>query len=124
LYGCETWSLTFREECRLGVFKNRALRRITGSKRDNVTGEWRKLHNEELYDTYALPNVIWVIKSRQMSWAGRVASKGERRGAYSVLVGKPRHIWEENNKMDLQKLGCGAWAGSIWLRIGTGGGFL
>ena len=106
------------------MFKNRALRRITGSKRDNVTGEWRKLHNEELYDTYALPNVIWVIKSRQMSWAGRVASKGERRGAYSVLVGKPRHIWEENNKMDLQKLGCGAWAGSIWLRIGTGGGFL
>ena len=74
LYGCETWSLTFSEECRLGVFKNRVLQRIFGPKRDEVTGEWRKLHNEELYDLYSIPNVIQVIKSRRMRWAGHVAS--------------------------------------------------
>jgi hypothetical protein len=88
LYGCETWSLTFWEECRLGVFKNRVLRRIIGPKRDEVTGEWRKLHNEKLYDLYSLPNVIQLIKSRRMRWAGHVASTGEKRGSYSVLVGK------------------------------------
>jgi hypothetical protein len=88
LYVSETWSLTFREECRLGVFKNRVLRRIIGPKRDEVTGKWRKLHNEELYDLHSLPNVIQVIKSRRMRWAWHVASKGARRGAFSVLVGK------------------------------------
>jgi hypothetical protein len=70
------------------VFKNRVLRRIIGPKRDEVTGEWRKLHNEELYDLYSLPNVIQVIKSRRMRWVGHVASKGDRRGTFSVLVGK------------------------------------
>ena len=73
---------------------------------------------------YSLPNVIWVIKSRRKRWAGHIASKGERRGAYSVLAGKPRHTREENNKMNLQKVGYGAWTGSAWLRIGTGGGLL
>ena len=74
LYGCETWSLTLREEHRLRVFENRALRRIFGPKRDGVTGEWRKLHNEELNDLYSSPNIVRVIKSRRMRWAGHVDS--------------------------------------------------
>ena len=85
LYGCETWSLKLREEGRLRVFENRVLRRIFGPKRDEVTGEWRKLHNEELNDLYSSPNIVRVIKSRRMRWAGHVARMGERRG---VLVGK------------------------------------
>ena len=72
LYGCETWSLTLREERRLRVFENRVLRRIFGSKRDEVTGEWRKLH-EELNNLYSTPNIVRVIKSRRMKWAGHVA---------------------------------------------------
>jgi hypothetical protein len=66
LYGCETWSLALREECRLRVFENEVLRRIFGPKRDEVTGEWRRLHNEELYDLYSSPNIIRVIKSRKL----------------------------------------------------------
>ena len=69
-YGCESWSLTLREECRLGVFENRVLRRIFGPKRDEVTGEWRKLHNEELNNLYSSPTIVRVIKSRRMRWAG------------------------------------------------------
>ena len=80
LYGCETWLLTLREECRLKVF---------GPKRGEVTREWRKLHNEELNDLYCLPNIVRVIKSRRMRWVGHVACIGERRGVYRVLVGKP-----------------------------------
>ena len=80
LYGCETWSLTSREH-RLRVFENRVLRRIFGPKRNEVTGEWRKLHNEELHDLYCSPNIIWVIKMRRVRWVGNVARMGgeERR---------------------------------------------
>ena len=77
LYGCKTWSLTFREERRLRVFENKGLRRIFGPKRDEVTGEWRKLHNEELNDLYCSLNVIRVIKSRRMKWTGHVARTGD-----------------------------------------------
>jgi hypothetical protein len=76
LYGCETWSLTLREECRMRVFENRVLRRVFGHKRDKVTGEWRKLHNEELRDLYSLPNIVWVVKSRRIRWAGHVERMG------------------------------------------------
>jgi len=88
LYGCETWSLTLREERKLRVFEN-MLRRIFGPRRDEVTGEWRRLHNEELNDLYCAPNIVLVIKSRRMRWAGHVARMGEERGVYRVLVGKP-----------------------------------
>ena len=114
LYGCETWSLTLREERKLRVFENMVLRRIFGPRRDEVTGEWRRLHNEELNDLYSSRNIVWVIKSRR--WAGHVARMGEERGAYRVLVGKPegkgplgrpRHRWVDNIRMDLQEVGCG-----------------
>ena len=89
LYGCETWSLTVREERRLRVLENRVLRRIFGPKRDKVTREWRTLHNEEFNDLCSSPNVVQVIKSRRIRWAGHVARMGERRGIYRVVVGKP-----------------------------------
>jgi hypothetical protein len=88
LYRCETWSLTLREEHRLRVFENRVLRRIFGPKRDEVTGEWRRLHNEELNNLYSSPTIIRVIKSRRMRWAGHVARMGDGRGAYRILVGE------------------------------------
>jgi len=122
-----------REERRLRVFENRVLRRIVGPKRDEVTGEWKKLHNEELNGLYFSPNIVRVIKSRRMRWAGHVARMGERRGVYRVLVGKtegkrplgrPKHIWEDSIKMNLQEVGRGLWTGPSWLRIGTGGGHL
>ena len=78
-----------KEERRLRVFQNGVLRRIFGPKRDEVTGEWRKLHNEELKGLYSSPNIVRVIKPRRMSWAGHVARMGEKRGVYRVLVGKP-----------------------------------
>jgi hypothetical protein len=78
-----------REECRLRVFENRVLRRIFGPRRDEVTWEWRRLHNKELYDLYSSPNIIRVIKPRRLTWAGHLARMGERRRAYKVLVGKP-----------------------------------
>jgi hypothetical protein len=95
---------------------NSVLRGIFGSERDGVTGEWRRLHNEELNDLYSSPNIIRVIKSRRMRWAGLVACMGEGRDAYMILVGRPdgrrplgrpRHRWEDNIKMDLQKVGWG-----------------
>ena len=116
LYGCETWSLTLREECRLRAFENWVLRRVFGPKRDEVTGEWKKLHNEELSDLYPLPNIVRVVKSRRMRWAGHVACIGEWRGVHRVLVGKPegkrplgrpRRRWKDNIKMDLQEVGGG-----------------
>jgi hypothetical protein len=88
LYGCETWPLALREEHRLRVFEIRVLRRIVGLKKDEVTGEWRKLRNEEIHDLYSSPSIIRMIKSRRMRWAGHVARMGERRNAYRLLVGK------------------------------------
>ena len=119
-YGCETWSLTLREERSLRVFENRVLRRVFGPKRDGVTGELKKLHNKELSDLYSLPNIVRVVKSRRMRWAGHVARMGEGRGVHRVLVGKPegkrplgrpRRRWEDNIKMNLQEVGgsCGDW---------------
>ena len=87
LCGCETWSVTLREEHGLRVFQNRVLR-IFGPRRDGVTGEWRKLHNEELNDQYCSPNIVRVIKSRRLRWAEHVTRKEEGRGVYKVLVGK------------------------------------
>jgi hypothetical protein len=89
LYGCETWSLTFREEHRLNVFENRVLRRIFGPKMDEVTGDWRRLHNGELHKLYSSPNTIRHIKSRRMRWAGHVVRMGEGKNVYRFLVGKP-----------------------------------
>ena len=102
------------------MFENSVLRRVFGPKRDEVTREWGKLHNEELSDLYALPNIVRVVKSRRMRWAGYVERMGEGRGVHRVLVGKPegkrplgrhRRRWEDNIKMDLQEVGgsCGDW---------------
>ena len=111
MYGCKTWSLTLREEHRLRVFENMVLRRIFGLKNDEAIGEWRKPHNEELNDLYSSPNIVRVIKSRRMRWAGHVARVGASIGLYRVLVGKPerkrplgrpRHRLEDNIKRDLK----------------------
>jgi hypothetical protein len=119
LYGCETWSLILREKHRLRVFENRVLRRIFGPKRDEVTGQWRKLHNAELHNLYSSPGIIRQIKSRRMRWAGHVARMEEGRNVYTVLVGKPerkrplgrpRRRWDDRIKMDLWETGwkgCG-----------------
>jgi hypothetical protein len=90
-YGCETWSLTLREGSRLRIFENWLLRReMFGPKRDEVTGEWRKLHNEELNDLYSSPHIIRIIKPKRMKWVGHVARLGQRRGAYRVWVGRSK----------------------------------
>jgi hypothetical protein len=108
LKSCENWSLTLRNEFRLNVVENRVLRRIFGPKRAEVTREWRRLHNKELYALYAL-DIICVIKPRRLRWTEHIACVGERRGACRVLVGKPerrrplgrpRRKWEDNTKMD------------------------
>jgi hypothetical protein len=88
LYGCETWSLTLREERRLRVFENTVLGRIFGPKREE-DGSWRKLHNDELHNLYSSPNIVRVIKSRRSRWAGHVTRMGEGRGVYRFLVGRP-----------------------------------
>jgi len=133
LHGCENWSLSLREESRLRVFENMVLRRVFGPKKDEVTGEWRKLHNEELNDLYSLPNIVRVVKSRRMRWAGHVARICEGEGVYRVLVGKsegkrplgrPRRRWEDNIKINLQEVVGVVGTGWSWLRIGTGGGHL
>jgi len=105
------------------VFENRVLRRIFGPERDEVTWEWRKLHNEELNDLFCSPNIVQVIKSTRMRWVGHVAHMGEGRAVYRVLVGKPggkrplgrpRCRWEDNIKMGLQEVGCG---GMDWIEL-------
>jgi hypothetical protein len=116
LYGCKTLSLTLREEHRLRVFENRVFRRIFGSKRDEVTGGWRKLHNEELHGLYSSHSIVRVMKARRMRSAGHVARMGKVRGAYDILVGRPegrrplgrpRRKWEDNIKMNLREIGFG-----------------
>jgi hypothetical protein len=112
LYECETWSLTLKEESRLRIFENRVLRRISGSKREE-DGSWRKLHNDELHNLYSSPNIVRVIKSRRMRWAGHVTRVGKGRGVYGILVGRPegkrplerpRHRWEDYVKLDLREI--------------------
>jgi len=93
LYGCDTWSLTLREERRLRLFENKVLRRIFGPYRDEVTGEWRRLHNEELNDLYS-PNIVWMIKSRRIRWAGRVARYGY--DTWSLTLREERRLRFEN----------------------------
>jgi hypothetical protein len=117
------------------VFENGVLKRIFGPKRNEVTGEWRKLHNEELNDLYSSPNIVRMIKLRRMRWEEHVACMGESRVVYGVLVGKPegkrplvkpRRRWEDNIKMDLQEVGCGGvdWIDLAQDRDRTGGGHL
>ena len=110
LYGCETWSLTLRQEHRLRVFENKVLRKIYGAKKGEITGGWRKLHITELHALYSSPNIIRSLKSRRLRWAGYVARMKQSINAYRVLVGKlegkrplvsPRLRWEDNIKMDL-----------------------
>jgi hypothetical protein len=110
------------------VFENRVLRRIFGLKRDEMMGEWRKLHNEELHDLYSSPSIIRIIKSRRMRWAGHIARMGEKRNVYRLLVGKPEGRRPLGGWIIL---GCilerwdgVMWTGLVWLRIGTGGELL
>jgi hypothetical protein len=109
LYGCETWSLTLRGEHRLRVSEN--------------NGSWRKLHNDEFHSLYSSPNIVRVIKSRRMRWAGHVARMGEGRGVYRVLagrpegkrpLGRPRRRWEDNMKLDLREIGID---GANWIQL-------
>jgi hypothetical protein len=129
LYGCETWSLALREEHRLRVFENRVLRKIFNTKREE-DGSWRKLHNNEQHGLYPSPNIVRMIKSRRMRWAGHVVCMGEGRGFYRVFVGRPegkrplgrpRRRWECNIKLDLGEMGSIERTGFSWLRIGSSG---
>jgi hypothetical protein len=117
LYGCETWSLTLREEHRLRVSENRVLRRIFGPIRDEVTGGWRKLHNEVLHSLYSSPSIIRIIS--RLRWARHIAGMGEKRKAYRILarkpeemrpLGRPRRGWVDNIKMDLKRARMGRYA--------------
>ena len=129
LYECETWSLTLREERNLRVFENMVLRRIFVSRRDDVTGEWKRLHNEELNDLYCSPNIVRVIKFRRMCWAGHVACMGEERGCIGSWWGNRR---ERDGDLGVdgwiilgwisRRWDVGIWTGLGWPRIETGGG--
>jgi len=133
LYGCETWSLTLREERRLRLFEMRVLRRIFGPKKGKVTTEWRKLCNEELNDLYSSPNIVRVIKSRKMRWAGHVARMGRGEACTGFQWGnlKERDYGGDQGvdgriilRWIFRKWDVGVWTGSSWLRIGTVGGRL
>jgi hypothetical protein len=126
LYGCETWSLTLEKEHRLKVFENRVLRRISGPKKDEVIGGWRKLHNEKLQNLCSSPSIIRVIKPRRMRWAGYVAHMRARRNACSIMVGNPERKrpverpgcrWKDNIKMVLGEI---AWGGMDWIDLAQG----
>jgi hypothetical protein len=118
--GAKLGSLTLREENRPRMFENQMLRRISGPKRDEVMGDWRKLHNEELHNLYSSPNIIRMIKSRRMSWAGHVARMGETRNAHMGKpegkrpLGRPRRRWVDNIKMVLREIG---WDGINWIKL-------
>jgi hypothetical protein len=124
LYGCETWFLTLREEHRLRVFENRVLRRIFVPKRDEVTGEWRELHSEELHILYSSPNIIRHIKPRRMRWVGH-GREGEcvqdfdGKARRNETIDRPTH--RRGSEWILGRLAGGVYIGSGWLRIGTGG---
>jgi hypothetical protein len=131
MHSVEKHKIFYREKSvMLRVFENRVLRSIFGPKIDEITWEWRKLPNEEFNDLYSSHNIVWVIKSGRIRWAEHVSRMGERRDVYRVLVekpegrgplGRPRRRWEDNIKIYLHEVGSGAWTGSIWLRLGTGG---
>jgi len=123
MYGCETWSVTLREQHRLRMFENRVLRKIFGLKRVEVAGGWRRLHNEELNNLYMSQNIIRVIKSVRMRWMGHVTCVEEMRNAFSILVrkpegkrqvGRPRHRWEDNIRMDLREM---MWEDVVWVHL-------
>ena len=129
LFGCETWSLTLREERKLRVFENMVLR-IFGLRRE-VMGEWRRLHNKELNDLYSSPNNGWVIKSRRLRWAGHVARMGEERGVYRWGNRRERDHWGDLGVDGWIILGwisrrwdVDIWTELGWASIGTGGGRL
>ena len=133
LYVCETWSLTLREERKLRVFENMVLRRIFGPTRDEVTGEWRRLHNEELNDLYCSTNNVRVIKSRRMRWAGHVERMGEESGCIGSWWGNRREgdywgdlgvdVWIILGRIS-RRWDVGIWTGLVWPRVETGGGRL
>jgi hypothetical protein len=115
------------------MFENRVPRRISGPKRDEVMGRWRKLQHEKFHSFYSSPNITRVIKSRRVRWAGYTACMGKIRNAYTIFMGKlegkrplrrPGRKWEDNIKMDLRETGFGVWIGFIWLSIRTSGRLL
>ena len=132
-YGCETWSLILREERKLRVFENMVLRRIFGPRKEEVTGEWRRLHNEELNNLYSSLNIMRVIKSRRMRWAGHVARMGEERGCIGSWWGNRRER-AHGGYLGVDGLiilgwismrwNVGIWTGLGWPRIETDGGRL
>jgi hypothetical protein len=123
LYGCETWSLTLREEHRLRVFENKVLRRIFEQKRDEVTGYWRKLHNEELHNFYSSPSIIRMVKSRSMRWTENVAIMKVKRNTSRILTGEPERKrplgrsgrrWKNNIKLDRREI---RWGSMGWIDL-------
>jgi hypothetical protein len=129
LYGGETWSLMLREDHRLMVFENRVLRRIFGPKRDEVTREWRKLHNEDLHNLNSSPDIISQVKANEVGRECSTHGRGEKsvqgfggKSRRKDTTWKTKAKWEDGIRMDLREIGMGVWIGFDWLRTGTGGG--